>query len=274
MAAMQYTLALLLAAAMAYGQWFNQPARGVPRTPDGKPNLTAPAPRANGKPDFTGLWQTNMAAPGEIEKLIPDLGKVVVPGDDPTTFSRYLFNVMADYAPDEIKLSPEGKKEWELQQSLSDALGPRCLPAGLPMTDLFPIPKRIVQTPALIVVLYEGDLPRQIHMDGRKLPASPNPAWAGYSVAKWDGDTLVVETVGLNPRAPLDAFSHPRSEGMRLVERWRRRDFGHLETEMTIEDSKYYSKPITFRYISTLVPDDDLLEWVCTENEKDTGHIK
>ena len=274
MAAMQYTLTLLLAAALAYGQWFNQPARGVPRTPDGKPHLTAPAPRANGKPDFTGLWQTNMAAPGEIEKLIPDLGKIVVPGDDPTTFSRYLFNVMADYAPDEITLSPEGKKDWELQQALSDALGPRCLPTSLPMTELFPTPRRIVQSPALIAILYEGDLPRQIHMDGRKLPVNPNPAWVGYSIAKWDGDTLVVETVGLNPRAPLDAFSHPRSEGMRLVERWRRRDFGHLETQVTIEDSKYYSKPITFRYTSTLVPDDDLLEWVCTENEKDKGHIK
>ena len=142
------------------------------------------------------------------------------------------------------------------------------------MAELFPIPKRIVQTPNLIVVIYEGDLPRQIHMDGRKLPASPNPAWVGYSVGTWDGDTLVVETVGLNPRSPLDAFSHPRSDTMRLKERWRRRDFGHLDVQMTIEDSKYYSKPIVFQYPSTLVPDDDLLEWVCTENEKDKGHIK
>ena len=142
------------------------------------------------------------------------------------------------------------------------------------MTEMFPTPKRIVQTPALIVVLYEGDLPRQIHMDGRKLPMNPNPSWAGYSVGRWDADALLVETVGFTSRAPLDAFSHPRTEAMRLRERWRRRDFGHLDVEMTIEDPQYYSQPITFRYTSTLVPDDDLLEWVCTENEKDRDHIK
>jgi hypothetical protein len=181
---------------------------------------------------------------------------------------------MADYAPDDVKLSPEAQKEWEANRIVSDSLGPRCLPSGLPMVELFPMPRRIVQTPNLIVVLYEGDQPRQIHMDGRALPVDPNPAWSGYSVGKWDGDTLVVETVGLNPRAPLDAFSHPRSGAMRLLERWRRRDFGHLEVQMTIEDPNYYSQSITFKYTSTLVPDDDLLEWVCTENEKDKGHIK
>jgi hypothetical protein len=265
--------ATLLLAATLSGQWINEPARGVPRTRDGKPNLTAPVPRTGGKPDLTGLWQTDFAAPGEVEKFIPGLGSTTVPGDDPTTFSKYLFNVMADYAPDDITLSPEAQKEWGVNRALSDALGPRCLPAGLPMVELFPVPKRIVQTPNLIVVIYEGDLPRQIHMDGRKLPANPNPAWTGYSVGKWDGDTLVVETVGLNPRAPLDAFAHPRSDTMRLKERWQRRDFGHLVVQMTIEDAKYYSKPITFQYASTLVPDDDLLEWVCTENEKDKGHI-
>jgi hypothetical protein len=273
MAAMLRAVTLLIAATLS-GQWINEPARGVPRTRDGQPNLTAPAPRTGGKPDLTGLWQTNTAPPGEIEKIIPGLGLSSVLGDDPTTFSKYLFNVMADYAPDEIKVSPEAQKEWEVNRSLSDSLGPRCLPSGLPMTELFPMPKRIVQTPSLIVVLYEGDIPRQIHIDGRKLPANPNPAWAGYSVGKWEGDTLVVETVGLNPRAPLDAFGHPRSDAMRLRERWRRRDFGHLDVQVTIEDSKYYSKPIAFQYSSTLVPDGDLLEWVCTENEKDKGHIK
>jgi hypothetical protein len=267
-------LTLLAAATLASGQWINEPARGIPRTHEGKPNLSAPAPRTGGRPDFTGLWQTDKARPGEIEKFVPGLGKVVVPGDDPTTFSRYFFNVMADYKPDEIRLSPDAQKAFQEQQALADALGPRCLPASLPMTDMFPTPKRIVQTPALMVVLYEGDLPRQIHMDGRKLPANPNPSWAGYSVGRWEGDALVVETVGFTTHAPLDAFSHPRSEGMRLRERWRRSDFGHLDIQMTIEDAQYYSKPIAFQYTATLVPDDDLLEWVCTENEKDRGHIK
>jgi len=271
---MHRALAFLIAATFSSAQWINEPARGVPRTRDGKPVLAAPAPRAGGKPDFTGLWQTDTAPPGEIERIVPGLGQTAVPGDDATTFSKYLFNVMADYAPDDVKLSPDAQNEWATNQSLSDSLGPRCLPSGLPMVELFPVPRRIVQTPSLLVILYEGDIPRQIHMDGRRLPANPNPAWAGYSVGKWDGDTLIVETVGLNARAPLDAFGHPRSETMRLKERWRRRDFGHLDVEMTIDDGKYYSKPITFRYGSTLVPDDDLLEWVCTENERDKGHIK
>jgi hypothetical protein len=142
------------------------------------------------------------------------------------------------------------------------------------MTELFPSPRRIVQTPAIVVVLIEGDLPRQIHLDGRKLPEDPNPSWSGYSVGRWEGDALIVETVGITSRAPLDAFSHPRSDAMRMQERWRRRDFGHLDIEVTIEDPHYYSKPIVFQYTSTLAPDDDLLEWVCTENEKDRAHIK
>ncbi len=269
-----HLLLTLLAAAILSGQWINEPARGVPRTKDGKPNLAAPAPRTGGKPDFTGLWQTDMAAPGEIARFLPDIVKSVVPGDDPSTFHRYLFNVMADYKPGEITLSADAEKMMKEHQAASDALGPRCLPVSLPMTDMFPTPKRIVQTPAILVVLYEGDLPRQIHMDGRKLPSNPNPSWVGYSVGHWDGDALVIDTVGFTPRAPLDAFGHPRSEAMHLRERWRRRDFGHLEIEATIEDPQYYSKPITFTYRGTLIPDDDLLEWVCTENEKDRGHIK
>jgi hypothetical protein len=267
-------LGLLFAAALASGQWLNEPARGVPRTRDGKPDLKAAAPRVSGKPDFTGLWQTDLASPGEIEKFIPGLSSSVVPGDDPTTFSRYFFDVMADYRRDDITLSPEAQTAWQEQKALSDGLGPRCLPTSLPMVELLPTPKRIIQTPTLIVVLYEGDLPRQIHMDGRKLPTSPNPSWVGYSVGRWDGDALLIDTVGFTSRAPLDAFSHPRSEAMRLRERWRRRDYGRLDIQMTIEDPRYYSKPITFQYTSTLVPDDDLLEWVCTENEKDREHIK
>jgi hypothetical protein len=236
---MHRTTTLLVAAMLSSGQWINEPARGVPRTRDGKPNLTAPVPRANGKADFTGLWQTHTAAAGEIEKIVPDLGQSAVPGDDATTFSKYLFDVMADYPADDVKLTADARKAWDVNRSLSDGLGPRCLPNGLPMTELFPIPRRIVQTPSLIVVLYEGDIPRQIHLDGRKLPADPNPAWAGYSVGAWDGDTLVVDTVGFNPRSPLDAFGHPRSDTMRMRERWRRRDFGHLEIQVTIDDAMY-----------------------------------
>ncbi len=256
----------------ANAQWMNQPKAGVPRTRDGKPNLSAPAPRLKGKPDLTGLWQADMAAPGEIERIVPGAGTFAVPGDDGTTFSKYVHNVMADYKPGEVKLSPAAEKLFQNQPPASAAS--LCLRASIPLNDVFPEPKRFAQTPQLPVILYEGDIPRQIHMDGRALPVDPQPAWNGYSIGKWEGDTLVVQTAGFNPRAPLDFSGHPRSESMRMTERLRRRDFGHLDMQVTIDDPTYYSQPITFRYSATLVPDDDLLEAVCTENEKDGVHLK
>ena len=256
----------------ANAQWMNQPKAGIPRTRDGKPNLSAPAPRLKGKPDFSGLWQADRGAPGEIERIVPGAGTFAVPGDDPTTFNKYAHNVLADYKPGEVILSPAAEKLFQNQPPPN--AGNVCLPGSSPLNDVFPEPKRFVQTPQLLVILYEGDIPRQIHLDGRALPVDPQPAWVGYSIGKWEGDTLVVQSAGFNSRAPLDFSGHPRSESMRLTERMRRRDYGHLETEVTIDDPPFYSKPITFRYTATLVPDDDLLEAVCTENEKDAVHFK
>lgn len=275
MASRVLILTFLIGAALmgtANAQWINQRTAGVPRARDGKPNLSAPAPKMKGKPDLTGLWQTDLAAPGEVERVAPGIGILAEPGDDPTTFNKYLFDVMADKKPDDAKLSPAAEKLFR-NQPQPFAVNP-CLPGSVPMTELFPQPKRFVQTPQLLVILYEGDIPRQIHMDGRALPVDTQPAWVGYSIAKWEGDTLVVQTAGFNPRAPLDLLGHPRSESMRMTERLRRRDFGHLDTHVTIDDPTFYSKPITFRYTATLVPDDDLLEFVCTENEKDVVHLK
>ncbi len=268
-------LALLTGAVLmgtANGQWMNQPKAGVPRTRDGKPNLSAPVPRMKGKPDLTGLWQADRDARGEIERIAPGVGTFAVPGDDGTTFNKYVWSVLADYKPGEVKLSPAAEKLFQNQPPASTANV--CLPGSSPLNDVFPEPKRFVQTPQLLVILFEGDIPRQIHLDGRALPVDPQPAWVGYSIGKWEGDTLVVETAGFNARAPLDFSGHPRSESMRMTERIRRLDFGHMETQVTIDDPAYYSKPIHFRYTATLVPDDDLLEAVCTENEKDGVHFK
>jgi hypothetical protein len=270
----QLPLLVLALALGAPAQWLNQPKAGVPRTSDGKPHLAARTPRVKGKPDFTGLWQSDIAAKGEIDKLVPGIKDFEVPGDEPTTFSRYFFNILADYRPGDVKLTPAAEKTLQANQAVDDLNGPRCLPSSSPMNDLFPSPKRFVQTPGLLVILYEGDIPRQIHLDGRKLPADPQPAWVGYSVGHWDRDTLVVETAGFNDRPPLDGFGHPRSSAMHMVERMKRLDYGHMETEVTLTDPAYYSKPIIFTYKQTLVPDDDLLEWVCTENEKDAPHLK
>ena len=119
-----------------------------------------------------------------------------------------------------------------------------------------------------------NDPPRQIYTDGRSLPKDPQPAWMGYSVGNWQGDTLVVETIGFNDASWLDAFGHPRSESMRIHERYRRRDFGHMDLELTLEDPKYYTRPYTFKTELNLIPDSDVLEFVCSENEKDRTHVE
>jgi hypothetical protein len=118
-----------------------------------------------------------------------------------------------------------------------------------------------------------GDPPRQIYTDGRRLPQDPQPSWMGYSAGKWEGDTLVVETVGFNSKGWIDFFGHPRSESMRVTERYRRRDFGHMDLEITIDDPGYYTRPFTVKTGVNLIPDSDVLEFVCTENEKDRTHL-
>jgi hypothetical protein len=126
----------------------------------------------------------------------------------------------------------------------------------------------------VIAMLYEQDTSfRQIFIDGRKLPADLQPAWLGYSVGKWDGDTLVVDTAGFNDRSWLDAFGHPHSESMRVTERFHRRDFGHMEVQITVDDPTMYTKPFTIKINQRLLPDTDLIESFCLENEKDRAHI-
>jgi hypothetical protein len=272
------TRSLLLAALFSVAtcaQWVNYKVPGVPRTKDGKPNLTAVAPRLNGRPDLSGLWQTEFAAPGEIERIIPGLGDNAVPGDDARTFSRYFFNVMADYKPGEIGVSAEAERIQKERAAEGEAAAnsANCLPAGPPLVDIFPSPRRFVQAANILAILSEGDPPRQIHLDGRKLPVDPQPAWEGYSVGHWEKDTLVIETIGVNERAPLDGMGHPRSAASKLTERLRRRDYGHIDVQVQIDDP-YYSMPIIMKYTQALVPDDDLLEWVCAENEKDVSHLR
>ena len=234
-----FTAAALAVSSLAYGQWVDYKVAGIPRTSDGKPNLSAPVPRLNGKPDFSGIWQTDAAPEGWVDKTIPGMRLLAVPGDDPAMLSKYFLNVLADYGPDEIQLTPEAQKLMA-QARTSVPGGVRCLPSGYPMSEFVPLPHRYIQTGYVLAVLYEGDLPRQIHLDGRPLPTGPQPAWRGYSVGKWDGDTLVVETIGLDPRAPLDAFNHPKSLSTQIVERMTRRDYGHIDVQITITDPTYY----------------------------------
>jgi hypothetical protein len=267
--AMRFLCSTILLAVTAHGQWIGYKVPGVPRTKDGKPNLSAPAPRVNGKPDLSGIWITLPAKYGESEGVVPGIGILAVPGDDPAGISKYFFNVMADYKPDEITMTAAAQKR---RAELGPPKDP-CLPPGPPMSEVLIVPRRVVQTPTIIAYIYEGLIPRQIHLDGRALPVDPQPAYAGYSVGRWEGDTLVVETIGVTENMPLDGLGHPRSSKSRLVERIRRRDFGHMDVELTIHDPDFYSKPIVARFTQTLMPDDDLLESVC-ENEKDREHMR
>ena len=148
-----------------------------------------------------------------------------------------------------------------------------CLPAGVPMST-FIYSFKLVQAPGEIVTLAgTADPPRQIYLDGRKLPQHPDPAWMGYSVGHWEGDWLVVESTGFNERSYVDAVGHPRSASMHISERFHRRDFGHMDLEITFEDPKYYTRPFTVQTVLNLLPDTDVLEYVCNENEKDHVHL-
>ena len=258
----------------AHAQWLNHPTPGTPRTRDGKPNLSAPAPRAsNGKPDLSGVWQTEPVPPGE--SVLGDESFFVVPGDDPRTFNKYFWNVLADFKPAEAPIRPEAAELF--RKNAANAITPvaSCLPLGIPGADMLAYaPFKIIQTRGVTVVLYEVDSThRQIYTDGRKLPADPNPTWLGYSVGHWEGDTFVVDSAGFNDRGRLDGFGHPRSEALRLQERFHRRDFGHMDLQVTIDDPKMYLKPITVKVTELLIPDSDVLESFCNENEKDRPHL-
>jgi hypothetical protein len=255
-------------------QWLDHRDPDAPRTKDGKVDMSAPAPRAsNGKPDLSGVWQGEGAPISELLKFLPAGVNGLGEGPPPMAF----FNVLAAYKPEESPLRPEFAEEFQKRAAVAFTEPPplACSPPPVPFADSFPAPFKIVQTPKLTLMLYESDtFFRQIFMDGRKLPEDPQPSWLGYSVGKWQGDSLVVETIGLIPYSPLDIFGHPHSEALRVTEQFHRRDFGHMDVQVTIDDAKTYTKPFTYKINLGLLPDTDLLESFCTENEKDAAHMK
>ena len=266
-------IALAASPTFLSAQWLNHPTPGIPRTSSGKPNLSAPTPRAaNGKPDLSGLWQTASAPPEIRERLIP--GTTNGAGEEP--LSQYFINIFFDFKPDEEPIQPEAAKLFRQRTRNFSKESPltHCLPEGMPLIEMAPAPYKIVQTPPMTVMLYERDTTyRQVFTDGRSLPTDPQPSWLGYSVGKWDGDSLVVDTVGFNDRGWLDARGHTHSEAFHLTERFHRSDFGHMEVQLTIDDPKTYTKPFTVKLQQLLLPDTDLLESFCAENERDATHL-
>ena len=243
-------VAILFGPAGAPAQWLNYPAPGIPRTPDGKPNLAAPAPRtADGKPDLSGIW----SGPGG---------------------GSYDRNVARDLKPADIQPWAEAIYQQRVRDLGKDAPRAACLPDPFPYYHIVDI-ARFVQAPGLIVVLYQGttnSMHRTIFTDGRPLPTDPTPTWMGYSTGRWEGDTLVVETGGFNDRGWLDIEGHPHTEALHIIERFHRRDFGHMDLEMTIDDPKTFTRPFSFKIPKTLLPDTDLLESVC-EHDSSPPHM-
>lgn len=246
---------LCLAAPAVRAQWLNYRIPGVPRTPDGKVNLTAPTPRApDGKPDLSGTWETAYG---------------------------YFTDLAKDLKPGAVVLQPWAKAR-QAARTVKDNLPNPCMPPGVPHIDMsareeMPHPFKVVQTPSLVVLLYEtseNSTFRQVFLDGRPFPKDPDPAWLGNSIGHWEGGTLVVETTGFNGRSLIDVGpGHPQSEEGRVTERFTRRDFGHLEIGITIDDPKAYAKPWSVQVPAHLLGDSDLIETYC-ENEKDDTHVK
>jgi hypothetical protein len=264
-------IAVVAAPSYVHAQWaiYRDPA--IPRARDGKPNLSVPAPRVNGKPDLSGIWEAESAPVKEIEQfLLP--GGINGLGEDLP--SKYFFNFFADVPMGQEPLQPAARAMYEKMAQSSQPPPTLCPLPTLPLESLIPTPYKIVQTPRIMMMLYEDNsLFRQIFSDGRKLPADPQPSWLGYSVGKWVGDSFVVETVGFNDKGPLDVMGHPRSESLHLTETFRRRDFGNLEVQITIDDPKTYTKPVTIRVNNRLKADTELLENFCSEHEKDLIHF-
>ena len=242
-----------LLSASAAGQWVNVPAPQVPRTADGKPNLAAPAPRLpDGTPDLSGIWQPPT---GYLRDLARD-------SKEPVPFQPWAKALYDERA---------AGKFWREEPDAN------CLPQGVPKVLFAPAPWRIVQTPTIVFFVHEAfNLWWQAFMDGRRFELTPDvaPTWHGYSTASWQGDTLVVESGGFNNRVWLDQLGKPATEAMHVTTRFRRKDFGHMDIGVTIDDPKAYTKPWGATVAVTLLPDTQLMEFICLENEKKSGGTK
>jgi hypothetical protein len=270
-------IVLALATVHLSGQWLNYVPPGTPLK-DGKANLAAPAPRsASGKPDLTGVWMHEPTSLAEMKRIFGNLAEAENGpiGMEIFTVHKYGMNALLDFKPGELPMTPAGDAAFKKTQETRDVTNVCHNRYGWPVLGLLSEPLKIVQAPKLTMILYEIDNQhRQVFTDGRRFPETVEfPARLGYSLGRWDGDTFVVETRGFSEDTPIDGMGHPRSEAMHVTERFRRRDFGHLDLEITFDDPKYYTRPFTEKIAYNLVPDNDIFEMYCNENEKDLHHM-
>jgi len=255
---------VISAAAPGFAQWIQYPTANVPRLPNGKANLSAPAPRtADGKPDLSGLWgwEDNRPCP-------PDGCPDQKVGQEFINIGWSLKGGLP-YQPWAAQLV----KERSAANSKDDPQS-HCLPRGALRIHTDGLLKKLIQTPGLLVILTERNTSyRQIFTDGRPLPADPTPSWNGYSSGKWEGDALVVRSNGFREGLWLDASGSPMTEAATVVEEFRRPNYGTLEIKITVDDPKAYTAPWTVKLKQPLVVDTELLDYICLENERDTKHF-
>jgi len=253
--AARVVIAALLAcivASAAHAQWWTGVPNTIPRKANGEADLAAPAPRTkDGHPDLSGIWNPNG--------------------------NRFLRDIAVDLKPGDVPFQPWAKKVADERADGSHSRedpDANCLPQGVPRIGAAPAPWKIVQTPGLIVVVHEAfSLWRQIFLDGRKLADTVSPTWLGYSTGRWEGDTLVVDSRGFNGKTWLDQVGKPTTEQLHVIERYTRKDFGHMDLEITIDDPGAYTKPWTVKQDTTLLLDTELLEFICNENNRDLEHL-
>ncbi len=276
-----FRLALLLACSFgsANSQWLFYHEKDTPMK-DGKPDLSAKTPRTfDGHPDLSGVWAVEHSAPGEIERLYGAAeanGPQATAGDDIRMMNKYFLNLFIDYKRGEEPIRPEWREhEVKVRQS---GVNQRystlhCLPYPMPAKYFNIRPFKIVQSPKELGIYSEMDGNfRWVHLDGRPLPEDPFPSWLGYSTAHWDGDSLVVDSNGYNDKQGLPG-GHLHSEKIRFRERFTRIDFGHMDLEITVDDPEALTKPVTVKIRENLLPDTDILEYVCNEGERDAANI-
>jgi hypothetical protein len=279
--------ALLAAFSVALqAQWPDYPTPNVPKLPDGKVNMEGPVPRtADGHPDFSGIWQFNGArgfgglvippSPPPSAAPPPTGGPGTGPGARPPGPNQF-FNI-GSTLKDGLPFTPwaEELRKKRKAENNKDNPDAHCLPLGLMQLHTHPQPRKIIQTPAVIVIIYEANSGlRQVFMDGRPLPNNePQPWWYGYSIGKWDGDTLVVETTGFRDDVWLDVEGSPLTNTGKMTERFRRLSYGNLEIDITVEDPKAYTKPWTVTVKQHAMLNTDLIEFVCQENERSASHL-
>jgi len=265
---MKLPLAVIIVAAIAAplpAQWVNYATPGVPKTPNGTPNLGAPTPRTpDGKPDLSGIWEAEntRACPSDgcfdsmkIGDQFIDLGSRLNGGLPYQPWAA---------AAVKVRTAENGKDDPETH----------CMPLGVPRMHIYPNFRKILQVPGLVVFLDEHNATyRQIFTDGRPLPVDPQPSWNGYSVGTWEGDTLVVQTNGLRDGMWLDRSGSPTTDAAKVTERFRRINYGNMEIEITVDDPKAYTRPWTVKLNQFVVLNSELLDYICNENEKDSTHL-